>query len=226
MRRFVIGLLASSLLTLVTGAQASGLGARMERAVAAPSAVSASRTRRISGERTASVVRNMLVDGAALAVMELGTPGGFDRHTGSSHRAASDEDRAGMTPARIRLAAENTASQAGPVLREAINALHVRHPRSLLDGGSMTATEFLRDNAGERLRAALRPIVAGALADSVSDHALSASGTRADPDSRLAHHIAYAAVDALLDVMGRHEAVVRQLRSGSPLMAGVTGRAI
>ncbi|AWN15913.1 DUF4197 family protein [Salinisphaera sp. LB1] len=211
MRCFAIGLLASSLLTFVTGAQASGLGARMERAMAAPPPESTSRTRRVGRDDMASGLKCILTDGASAAALELGAPGGFGPHRPlgrlpAMHGPAGQDIRV----AHIASAAENTASQAGPVLREAINALHIPDPQVLLEHGAPAATTFLADHASQYLRCALAPIAARAYAMVTRAPWRQIESKTSAPNSLLADHIASQTVDALLDAMARQEYLIRR----------------
>lgn len=216
MRRFAIGLLASSLLTLLSGAQASGLGAHMERAIAAPSPERTSRTRRVSGEDIVAGLKGALMDGASLAVLELGAAGGFGEQ--SAYRIKPMQ--AGDSSAHLAQAAERTASQAGPILREAINALYFPDPQALLDADSRAATAFLRNHAAEHLRSELTPVARHAYAA-----AAAAERRGSMPNQRIVDHIAHRTADALFQAIGRQEQLIRRFPSarGTPHIARVFG---
>ncbi|MGN8159883.1 DUF4197 family protein [Salinisphaera sp. RV14] len=210
MRCFAIGLLASSLLTFVTGAQASGLGARMERAMAAPPPESTSRTRRVGRDDMATGLKSVLADGASTAVLELGAPGGFGRRPLDRWPAMRSPAGRDIRLTHIASAAENTASQAGPVLREAINALYIPDPQALLEHGAPSATTFLADHASQYLRCALAPIAARAYATVTRTPRRPIESSTSAPNSLLADHIASQTLDALLDAMARQEYLVRR----------------
>lgn len=214
-----MGLLASSLLTVLTGAQASGLGARMEQAMAAPSPAKTSKTRRLSSHDVTASLKNMLADGASLAVLELGARGGFN--TRSGHRIATLNEVSGYDAEEERLAraAESTASQAGPILREAINALHIPDPRALFETAGSPATAFFHSHSAEHLRLTLAPVAARAYAAAAESNItgrqrLPVANSHA-PSPRLADHIAHGTVEALLDVIGQQERSMR-CYSGAP----------
>ncbi|HET7312776.1 DUF4197 family protein [Salinisphaera sp.] len=216
MRRIAIGLLASSLITLLTGAQASGLGTQMERALIAPSPEKISRTRRLLTEDVTAELKNVLIDGAGLAVLERGAPGGFEDRFGADTTTANDTLR---QPVLAR-AAENTAAQAGPILREIINALYVPNRQPAIDDDSVTpATRFLRDHAAEHLRMALARIAARVLAPPGSRPATRPTISR----QRLADYVAQVTVDGLLQTMARHEQATRDSGAhGSPQRARIS----
>lgn len=226
MRRFAIGLLASSLLTLFTSAQASSLGARMERAVAAPSPEGTSRTRRLSSDDIADGLKSMLTDGASLAVIKLGSRNGFGE-VGSSHVSSmTGGDRAGVDDRHLIRAAESTASQAGPILREAINALYFPDPQALLDGGPTAATQFLRDHAAEHIRTGLRPAASRSYTATWKPAAGAIAATIPRPSSRIVDHLAHTTVEALLHVIGDQEMLIRRSPAarGTPQLVRLFGR--
>ncbi|MGB7756996.1 MAG: DUF4197 family protein [Salinisphaera sp.] len=208
--------MASSLLTLLSGAQASGLGARMERVMAAPPPERASRTRRLSGEDIGAGLKGALMDGASLAVLELGAPGGFGEPSIYRIEPLQIHDRHD----HLARAAERTASQAGPILREAINALYFPDPQALLDADSSAATNFLRDHAAEHLRSELTPVARHAYAAAAIPGRYGAM-----PSPRIADHIAHGTVDALFQAIGRQEQLIRRVPSarGTPHLARVFG---
>lgn len=228
MRRIAIGLLASSLLTLVTGAQASGLGSQMERAMAMPSPEKTSRTRRLSSADVAAGLKSALGDAASVAVLELGTAHGFNEHDSALVDVPvwyADRNHAGTRSLLLR-SARRTAAEAGPLLREAINDLYLPDPHRVLAIAPCGASDFLRDHAAERLRGALTPIASRSYRDLAGRRGYTTPAIIAPHgDGRLADHIAQHTAHALLRAIARHETRIRREPSarGTPIVARVFG---
>lgn len=220
MRRLAIGLLASSLFTLFTGAQASTLGARMERALAAPSPEGTSRTRRLSSNDMAEGLKSMLADGASLAVIKLGAPGGFDR--GGIKRIPAENEIDAMHLAR---AAEGTASQAGPILREAINALYFPDPEALLRGEPTATTQYLRDHAAEHIRTELAPVAWRSYTATLDSAGALLSAAIPRPNTRVGDQLAHTTSEAMLHIIADHEKLIRSSPAarGTPQLIRVFG---
>lgn len=228
MRHIAVSLLASSLLALFTGAQAHGLGTRMERAMIAPPPAKTSRTRRLTADDAAAGLKSVLGDAANVAVLQLGTPGGFSEN--ASYRIGQLAAHSGVVTeprdALLNQAAEHTASQAGPLLRETINELHMPNPQRLIDGKATAASDFLRDHSAEALRNALSSIAARSYLDRQQGHRSPPRASDTEPTGpRIADHIAHATVHALLDTIGQQEAEIRRSPAarGTPLLACVFG---
>ncbi|MES1955549.1 DUF4197 family protein [Salinisphaera hydrothermalis] len=228
MRRFAIGLLASSLLTLFTGAQTSNLGARMERVLAAPSPESTSRARRLSSDDVVDGLKSMLTDGASIAVIKLGARHGFGAPDG--YRLPPLAATGGGTHAYERLcrAAESTASQAGPILREAINDLHFPAPEVVLNGSPTAATQFLRDHAGEHIRAELVPVVSRSYRATLASLDDETPVIALHAESRIADHLAQATTEAFLHVIAEQETLIRNSTAArsTPQLINVFGRTV
>lgn len=225
MRRIAIGLVASSLFTALASAQAGGLGRHIEQALAArPSNERPARIRSCSERQAATKVKTLLTDCASGAVMQLGQAGAFNQDPTMQIRWPSRRQPNAAVPDRLTLeailaavnrGAEQASAQAGPIFREAINALGFTDPCALLESHEDAACRHLQRHAGETLRARVHAIVAGS-AEQRRAQALLEDRLPKQNHVMLNDHVARATLASLFEVMAAQE---RRLRN-APIKSG------
>jgi len=117
-------------------------------------------------------LKDALVQGAQIAVQQLGKPGGFSNNNdvrielpGNLGKAASAMKMMGMgsqvdqLEASMNKAAEAAVPQAQVLLVEAVKKMTVQDAKSILSGPKDAATQYLDKSSREQIRAKFLPIV-------------------------------------------------------------------
>lgn len=117
-------------------------------------------------------LKDALVQGAQIAVQQLGKPGGFSNNNdvrielpGNLGKAASAMKMMGMgsqvdqLEASMNKAAEAAVPQAQALLVEAVKKMTVQDAKSILSGPKDAATQYLDKSSREQIRAKFLPIV-------------------------------------------------------------------
>ena len=125
-----------------------------------------------SQQDTATALKQALDQGIALAVNQLGKPGGFNNDPavrielpGNLAKVASTMKMMGMGSQieqlenSMNLAAEAAVPQAQVLLIEAVQKMTVEDAKSILTGPDDAATQYLNKTSREQLRAQFLPIV-------------------------------------------------------------------
>lgn len=232
MRRRLVTLLATGALFATAAAGAQDLGDRFKAFVDQVNGDdSTSAARQLPESEVVSGLKAALADGASAAVTQLGRsdgfwgdearrialPGWMDSAAGMLRQAGYGERLDGLQ-LHMNRAAEQATAEAGPILRETINAMSVTDAFAVLRGSDTAATEYLRDHAGEALADKFEPIVARTTAQSHAASAYRALTSRAKPmlsfvpgmDLNLDDYVTRQALDGLFAVIGEQERAIRE----------------
>ena len=147
--------------------------------------------------------------------LRIGLPGRLDDVAGTLRAMGWGGERA-MFEAKMNQAAEQAASQAGPVFLDAIRQMTIADARRILKGSDTAATEYFRATTTDRLMELYAPIV---------DHHLNQVGALAAGNELMGRYNAIPlvpkadftprqyvtgkALDGLFDVLGAAEADIR-----------------
>lgn len=232
MRRFLIGLVASSALFAATGAGAQNLGDRFKQFMGSMNDGNDNgAAQQLPESEVVSGLKAALADGASAAVTQLGQTDGFWGNEarrialpGWMNNAAGMLRQAGYSEQMDNLqlnmnrAAEQATAEAGPIVRETINNMSVRDAYDVLQGSDTAATEYLRDHASEALANKFEPIVANTTAQSQAASTYESLTSRAKPmlsfvpglNLNLNDYVTQQALDGLFAVIGQQEKAIRE----------------
>ena len=180
-------------------------------------------------------LKDALIQGAQVAVQQLGAPGGFSDNPqvrielpGTLGKAARAMQMMGMgaqveqLETSMNLAAEAAVPQAQALLVDAVKKMSVADAKAILAGPQDSATQYLNKSSREQIRARFLPIVKQAtdrigLAQQYNAFAGQAAGLGA-VDAKSANVESYVteqALDGLFAMIAKQEASIRQNPAGA-----------
>lgn len=234
MRRIVVGLMASGLICLASTAHADGWGDRLRQMAEQLNQNSTSQTTNAQSLPQSEVVaglKSALADGASTAVTQLGQNDGF---WGNAERRiplpgwmnsasgllkqAGYADQMNNLQLSMNRAAEQATAEAGPIVKEAINAMTVQDAYQILRGSNTAATDYLRTHTSDQLAAKFEPIIAKTTAQSRAANSYDALTAQAKPmlqmvpglNLDLNDYVTQQALNGLFSVIGQQETQIRQ----------------
>ncbi len=175
-------------------------------------------------------LKDALIQGAQVAVKQLGTPGGFSNNPdvrielpGKLGKAAKTMKMMGMgaqveqLEASMNKAAEAAVPQAQALLVDAVKKMTVADAKSILSGPQDSATQYLNKSSREQIRAKFLPIVKQAtdqvgLAQQYNAFAGQAAsfGVVDAKSSTVENYVTEQALDGLFEIIAQQEANIRQ----------------
>ncbi|NUT82218.1 MULTISPECIES: DUF4197 domain-containing protein [Pseudomonas] len=175
-------------------------------------------------------LKDALIQGAQVAVKQLGTPGGFSNNPdvkielpGKLGKVASKMKAFGMgeqveqLETSMNQAAEAAVVQAQPILVNAVKNMSVSDAKGILSGGNDSATQYLNKSSREQIRAKFLPIVKQAtdkvgLAQKYNAFAGQAAtfGVLDAKSANIENYVTEQALDGLFEMIGKQEATIRQ----------------
>ncbi|MDH0095327.1 DUF4197 domain-containing protein [Pseudomonas sp. GD04158] len=180
-------------------------------------------------------LKDALIQGAQVAVKQLGTPGGFNNNPdvrielpGKLGKAAKTMKMMGMgaqveqLEASMNKAAEAAVPQAQALLVDAVKKMTVADAKSILSGPQDSATQYLNKSSREQIRAKFLPIVKQAtdqvgLAQQYNAFAGQAAsfGVVDAKSSTVENYVTEQALDGLFEIIAQQEANIRQNPAGA-----------
>ena len=175
-------------------------------------------------------LKDALIQGAQVAVKQLGTPGGFSNNPdvrielpGKLGKAAKTMKMMGMgaqveqLEASMNKAAEAAVPQAQALLVDAVKKMTVADAKAILSGPQDSATQYLNKSSREQIRAKFLPIVKQAtdqvgLAQQYNAFAGQAAsfGVVDAKSSTVESYVTEQALDGLFEMIAKQEANIRQ----------------
>ncbi|MFV9685184.1 DUF4197 domain-containing protein [Pseudomonas sp. NY15367] len=175
-------------------------------------------------------LKDALIQGAQVAVKQLGTPGGFSNNPdvrielpGKLGKAAKTMKMMGMgaqveqLEASMNKAAEAAVPQAQALLVDAVKKMTVADAKAILSGPQDSATQYLNKSSREQIRAKFLPIVKQAtdqvgLAQQYNAFAGQAAsfGVVDAKSSTVESYVTEQALDGLFEMIAKQEASIRQ----------------
>ncbi|NQD91070.1 DUF4197 domain-containing protein [Pseudomonas sp. CrR25] len=180
-------------------------------------------------------LKDALIQGAQVAVKQLGAPGGFsdDPHVrielpGKLGKAARTMKMMGMgaqveeLEASMNRAAEAAVPQAQALLVDAVKQMSLADAKGILAGPQDSATQYLNKSSREQIRAKFLPIVKQAtdrigLAQQYNAFAGQAAnfGVVDAKNANVEGYVTEQALDGLFTMIARQEARIRQNPAGA-----------
>lgn len=180
-------------------------------------------------------LKDALIQGAQVAVKQLGTPGGFNNNPdvrielpGKLGKAAKTMKMMGMgaqveqLEASMNKAAEAAVPQAQALLVDAVKKMTVADAKAILSGPQDSATQYLNKSSREQIRAKFLPIVKQAtdqvgLAQQYNAFAGQAAsfGVVDAKSSTVENYVTEQALDGLFEIIAQQEANIRQNPAGA-----------
>lgn len=180
-------------------------------------------------------LKDALIQGAQVAVQQLGTPGGFSDNPqvrielpGTLGKAARAMKMMGMgaqveqLEAGMNQAAEAAVPQAQALLVDAVKKMSVADAKAILAGPQDSATQYLNKSSREQIRARFLPIVKQAtdridLAQQYNAFAGQAAGLGAvdAKSANVENYVTEQALDGLFAMIAKQEASIRQNPAGA-----------
>lgn len=180
-------------------------------------------------------LKDALIQGAQVAVQQLGKPGGFSNNPdvrielpGKLGKAAKTMKMMGMgaqvdqLEASMNKAAEAAVPQAQALLVESVKKMTVQDAKSILSGPQDSATQYLNKASREQLRAQFLPIVKQAtdqvgLAKQYNAFAgqAAAFGVVNAKSASIENYVTEQALDGLFEMIAKQEASLRQNPAGA-----------
>ncbi|WP_395503484.1 DUF4197 domain-containing protein [Ectopseudomonas mendocina] len=184
----------------------------------------------LSQQDASGGLKDALIQGAQVAVKQLGTPGGFSNNPdvrielpGKLGKAAKTMKMMGMgaqvdqLEASMNKAAEAAVPQAQALLVDAVKKMTVADAKAILSGGNDSATQYLNKSSREQIRAKFLPIVKQAtdqvgLAQQYNAFAGQAAsfGVVDAKSSTVESYVTEQALDGLFEMIAKQEASIRQ----------------
>lgn len=175
-------------------------------------------------------LKDALVQGAQVAVQQLGKPGGFSENPdvrielpGNLGKVASAMKMMGMgsqidqLETTMNQAAEAAVPQAQALLVDAVKKMTVQDAKSILNGANDAATEYLDKSSRDQLRVKFLPIVKQAtdqvgLAQKYNAFASQAAafGLNNTKASSLEGYVTEKTLDGLFEMIRQEEASIRE----------------
>ena len=189
----------------------------------------------LSQQDASGGLKDALIQGAQVAVKQLGTPGGFSNNPdvrielpGTLGKAAKTMKMMGMgaqvdqLEASMNKAAEAAVPQAQALLVDAVKKMTVADAKSILSGPQDSATQYLNKSSREQIRARFLPIVKQAtdqvgLAQQYNAFAGQAAsfGVVDAKSSTVEGYVTEQALDGLFEMIAQQEASIRQNPAGA-----------
>jgi hypothetical protein len=180
-------------------------------------------------------LKDALMQGAQVAVQQLGTPGGFSNNPdvrielpGNLGKAARTMKMMGMgaqvsqLEASMNKAAEAAVPEAQALLVDAIKKMTVQDAKGILAGPQDSATQYLNKSSREQIRARFMPIVQQAtkqvgLAQQYNAFAGQAAsfGVIDAKSANIESYVTEQALDGLFEMIAKQEAGIRQNPAGA-----------
>ncbi|MFV9653717.1 DUF4197 domain-containing protein [Pseudomonas sp. NY15366] len=184
----------------------------------------------LSQQDASGGLKDALIQGAQVAVKQLGTPGGFSNNPdvrielpGKLGKAAKTMKMMGMgaqvdqLEASMNKAAEAAVPQAQALLVDAVKKMTVADAKAILSGPQDSATQYLNKSSREQIRAKFLPIVKQAtdqvgLAQQYNAFAGQAAsfGVVDAKSSTVESYVTEQALDGLFEMIAKQEANIRQ----------------
>lgn len=184
----------------------------------------------LSQQDASGGLKDALIQGAQVAVKQLGAPGGFSNNPdvrielpGKLGKAAKTMKMMGMgaqvdqLKASMNRAAEAAVPQAQALLVDAVKKMTVADAKAILSGGNDSATQYLNKSSREQIRAKFLPIVKQAtdqvgLAQQYNAFAGQAAsfGVVDAKSSTVESYVTEQALDGLFEMIAKQEASIRQ----------------
>ena len=184
----------------------------------------------LSQQDASGGLKDALIQGAQVAVKQLGAPGGFSNNPdvrielpGKLGKAAKTMKMMGMgaqvdqLEASMNKAAEAAVPQAQALLVDAVKKMTVADAKAILSGGNDSATQYLNKSSREQIRAKFLPIVKQAtdqvgLAQQYNAFAGPAAsfGVVDAKSSTVESYVTEQALDGLFEMIAKQEASIRQ----------------
>lgn len=184
----------------------------------------------LSQQDASGGLKDALIQGAQVAVKQLGAPGGFSNNPdvrielpGKLGKAAKTMKMMGMgaqvdqLEASMNKAAEAAVPQAQALLVDAVKKMTVVDAKAILSGGNDSATQYLNKSSREQIRAKFLPIVKQAtdqvgLAQQYNAFAGQAAsfGVVDAKSSTVESYVTEQALDGLFEMIAKQEASIRQ----------------
>lgn len=184
----------------------------------------------LSQQDASGGLKDALIQGAQVAVKQLGAPGGFSNNPdvrielpGKLGKAAKTMKMMGMgaqvdqLEASMNKAAEAAVPQAQALLVDAVKKMTVADAKAILSGGNDSATQYLNKSSREQIRAKFLPIVKQAtdqvgLAQQYNAFAGQAAsfGVVDAKSSTVESYVTEQALDGLFEMIAKQEANIRQ----------------
>ena len=189
----------------------------------------------LSQQDASGGLKDALIQGAQVAVKQLGAPGGFSNNPdvrielpGKLGKAAKTMKMMGMgaqvdqLEASMNKAAEAAVPQAQALLLDAVKKMTVADAKSILSGPQDSATQYLNKSSREQIRAKFLPIVKQAtdqvgLAQQYNAFAGQAAsfGVGDAKNSTVEGYVTEQALDGLFEMIAKQEASIRQSPAGA-----------
>ncbi|CAM3874278.1 DUF4197 domain-containing protein [Ectopseudomonas alcaliphila] len=189
----------------------------------------------LSQQDASGGLKDALIQGAQVAVKQLGTPGGFSNNPdvrielpGKLGKAAKTMKMMSMgaqvdqLEASMNKAAEAAVPQAQALLVDAVKKMTVADAKSILSGPQDSATQYLNKSSREQIRAKFLPIVKQAtdqvgLAQQYNTFAGQAAsfGVVDAKSSTVESYVTEQALDGLFEMIAQQEASIRQNPAGA-----------
>ena len=184
----------------------------------------------LSQQDTSSALKQALDQGIAMAVTELGKPGGFNSNPqvrielpGNLAKVASSMKMMGMGGEVEQLensmnkAAELAVPQAKALLTNAVSKMTLKDAKGILAGPDDAATQYLNKSSREQLRKSFLPIVKQAtdkvgLAKQYNTFAGQAAsfGVIPSKDANIENYVTEQALNGLFEIIAQEEGKIRQ----------------
>ena len=184
----------------------------------------------LSQQDASGGLKDALIQGAQVAVKQLGTPGGFSNNPdvrielpGKLGKAAKTMKMMGMgaqveqLESSMNKAAEAAVPQAQALLVDAVKKMTVADAKAILSGPQDSATQYLNKSSREQIRAKFLPIVKQAtdqvgLAQQYNAFAGQAAsfGVVDAKSSTVEGYVTEQALDGLFKMIAKQEASIRE----------------
>lgn len=184
----------------------------------------------LSQQDASGGLKDALIQGAQVAVKQLGTPGGFSNNPdvrielpGKLGKAAKTMKMMGMgaqveqLESSMNKAAEAAVPQAQALLVDAVKKMTVADAKAILSGPQDSATQYLNKSSREQIRAKFLPIVKQAtdqvgLAQQYNAFAGQAAsfGVVDAKSSTVEGYVTEKALDGLFEMIAKQEASIRE----------------
>ncbi|UVJ45125.1 DUF4197 domain-containing protein [Pseudomonas sp. LS1212] len=175
-------------------------------------------------------LKDALIQGAQVAVKQLGTPGGFSNNPevhiglpGNLGKAARKMKQFGMgaqveeLESSMNKAAEAAVPQAQALLVDAVKKMSVDDAKGILSGGKDSATQYLSTTSREQIRVKFLPIVKQAtdkvgLAQQYNNFAgqAAALGLLDTKNANVEGYVTEQALNGLFEMIAKQEATIRE----------------
>src|SRR3990167_4939364 len=180
-------------------------------------------------------LKDALIQGAQVAVQQLGAPGGFSNNPdvrielpGNLGKAARTMKMMGMGAQVTQLetsmnkAAEAAVPQAQALLVDAVKKMSVQDAKSILAGPQDSATQYLNKSSREQIRAKFLPIVKQAtdqvgLAQQYNafDSQAGSFGVVDAKSATIKNYVTEQTLNGLFEMIAKQEASIRQNPAGA-----------